>query len=427
MNRRLQSLSLSLQFALVMLSFVLIVGMISAFGYFAVRSLTAAQDKVRDVTVGLNAIETTERAMLAREIGLIQALIVRTPQGRDVFDQANRDVDLALQALLALPAPNAQSLTDAIAIQTASAQWLDGQALPVLARAFDKGVRPGPLLAGYLARSPLGGSTQIAAESFSRLKALVGHLLKDARLERDQALKRLHNMTAAAGLVIMLAALAAFAILHRRISHPLRLLATAMWRLSQDDRDVPVPYQDRHDEIGAMGRSLLVFRNLAVARAEDLEVRGALTRLSAAVQAQDNLRGFAQAALSALARELGADVAVFFSHDPARDKLWRFATYGYRAEEGMPNSYAMGEGLVGQVARDRRVRVLSALPDGYLKVHSGTGEGQPRLPALASRPESWTRSSSPSSRSMAARIANSAAPGWAWRFRASWRRCWAAG
>ena len=382
MNRRRPSLSLSLQFALVMLCFVLIVGTISAFGYAAVRTLTSAQDRVRDVTTGLTAIETTERAMLAREIALVQALIIRTPEGRANFDKANRDADRALQTLLSLPAPNAQALTDVIAVQTASTQWLNRQALPLLARAAEKGVRPGTLLAGYLAQSPLGGSTQIASESISRLKNLVEDMLRQARLDRDQALRRMHNMGAVAALVVVVAALAAFVILHRRISHPLRQLAMAMGRLAQDGRDVPIPFQDRQDEIGAMGRSLLIFRNLAAARAEDLEVRGALTRLSAAVQAQDDLRGFAQAALSALARELGAEVAVFFSYDAARDKLWRFATYGYRAEAGTPNAYAMGEGLIGQVARDRRVRILSGLPEDYVKVHSGTGEGRPQLVLL---------------------------------------------
>ncbi|WP_189654742.1 hypothetical protein [Paracoccus mutanolyticus] len=47
MNRRQLSLSLSMQFALVMLSFVLIVATISGFGYFAVRTLTSAQDRPR--------------------------------------------------------------------------------------------------------------------------------------------------------------------------------------------------------------------------------------------------------------------------------------------------------------------------------------------------------------------------------------------
>lgn len=43
--------------------------------------------------------------------------------------------------------------------------------------------------------------------------------------------------------------------------------------LSRDERSVMIPYQDRRDEIGAMSRALLVFRNLAVARAEDLRSR----------------------------------------------------------------------------------------------------------------------------------------------------------
>ncbi len=64
-------------------------------------------------------------------------------------------------------------------------------------------------------------------------------------------------------------------LLDRVVSQPLRVMTRGMVDLVGGDRDLALPYRDRRDEIGAMARSLQVFkenaRELAIMRdkAED--------------------------------------------------------------------------------------------------------------------------------------------------------------
>nr|WP_281352138.1 response regulator [Paracoccus aestuariivivens] len=163
---------------------------------------------------------------------------------------------------------------------------------------------------------------------------------------------------------------------------PLGRLANTMERLANDDRSVKVPFQHRRDEIGAMSRALLIFRNIAVARDEDLQVKKSLTELSLNVQKQKTLKDFADAALQTLAPQLGASVGVFFAFDERSERLKLFASYGYSAHENVPTGFALGEGLVGQCGLERKTLFVSSVPDSYLKVVSGTDEAKPELVLL---------------------------------------------
>jgi hypothetical protein len=78
--------------------------------------------------------------------------------------------------------------------------------------------------------------------------------------------------------------------------------------------------------------------------------------------------------LNNLAREIEIMSGVFFIR---RDDVFEPAgTYALAAPTG-PGSFREGEGLTGQVARNRQVMVLNSLPDEYLKVISGLGGSPP--------------------------------------------------
>ncbi|MGB3618240.1 MAG: GAF domain-containing protein, partial [Catalinimonas sp.] len=58
------------------------------------------------------------------------------------------------------------------------------------------------------------------------------------------------------------------------------------------------------------------------------------------------------------------------------------AGYAYFHTEGEWPAFKWGEGLVGQVARERRPLHLDRVPDNYLQVLSGLGQTRPRALAL---------------------------------------------
>ncbi|SEL72034.1 methyl-accepting chemotaxis protein [Bosea lupini] len=108
---------------------------------------------------------------------------------------------------------------------------------------------------------------RIAGSYDSRSAAL------DARLEAMQ--RDSVNLQIGVGVLSIVVGLGlALLVVHRRVSHPLRRLATTMHSLAAAELVPNVPLVHRQDEIGAMARSVEVFRENAQAR-EALEVAAA--------------------------------------------------------------------------------------------------------------------------------------------------------
>src|SRR5579883_2229306 len=88
----------------------------------------------------------------------------------------------------------------------------------------------------------------------------------------------------AAGLLT--AALASWIVVTRGVTHPLAAITTVMGKLADGDRSVDIPGAERRDEIGAMARAVVVFKEnalraetLAAQRAEDHAAREQRTRI----------------------------------------------------------------------------------------------------------------------------------------------------
>ncbi|MCC6533166.1 MAG: response regulator [Burkholderiales bacterium] len=81
------------------------------------------------------------------------------------------------------------------------------------------------------------------------------------------------------------------------------------------------------------------------------------------------------AQLAALAHYLRAEIGALYRIEG--DALLRVATHGFSGE--VPERFRMGEGLVGQVARDGKPALLREVPPDYLTVRSALGQAAPRL------------------------------------------------
>ncbi|MGA0614052.1 response regulator [Paracoccus sp. KR1-242] len=381
MTNRTIGFSLGSQLAAVMLSFLLIVAVVTFVVNIGTRHLSSAQNEVRDLTASLTAIEAVERAILARELALVDTLSRGTDESREKFDKAHQETLTAVERLLRLPGLDAQAVADAVAIQVAATQWMNERAIPLLTR-IEGTVTPGAraqALSYFLTTNVTERIDSFPRESFDRLDGLVEGQLDEAREKRNDAIEWLRTASIIAAVCVALAALLAYLVLYKRIGAPLKRLAVTMHRLANDDRAEAVPFQDRPDEIGAMSRSLLIFRNLATERSADLQAREALTELSQIIQRQKTLKDFADAALQTLAPHIKAGVGVFFAFDEASQTLNLYASYGFRERRHVATSYKLGEGLVGQCALERKAIMLSPVPDDYVRIHSGTGEGTPAL------------------------------------------------
>jgi CheY-like chemotaxis protein/signal transduction histidine kinase len=191
------------------------------------------------------------------------------------------------------------------------------------------------------------------------------------------------------GGIAFIAALAAIFLL-RLLIRPLNGVADAVVRYRKGEKNIDLP-TDSPDEIGILARE---FQAMMKQKDEEDWVKENLVRISQSILGFKNLQDFANILMESLTLAANAQVGVLYisnsfagrhtQHDA--ETLSFFGACGFRESDAVPHSFRWGEGLVGQCAKDRKARVVSDIPEDYLRVASALGESKPKeillLPVL---------------------------------------------
>ena len=106
-----------------------------------------------------------------------------------------------------------------------------------------------------------------------------------------------------------------------------------------------------------------------------------LAQFTQMLQGQKDLNTVTQRILSELAQVVNAQQGMFYileqDEDEQNKKLKLFAAYAYGNDLEMSKEFALGQGLVGQVAVEKERILLTNVPKDYIKISSGLGEASP--------------------------------------------------
>jgi signal transduction histidine kinase/DNA-binding response OmpR family regulator/HAMP domain-containing protein len=106
-----------------------------------------------------------------------------------------------------------------------------------------------------------------------------------------------------------------------------------------------------------------------------------LAKFTQMLQGQKDLNTVTRRILSELAQVVNAQQGMFYileqDEEQETNKLKLFAAYAYNSDVELDREFALGEGLVGQVARDKERVLLTNVPKEYIKISSGLGEASP--------------------------------------------------
>jgi signal transduction histidine kinase/HAMP domain-containing protein/ActR/RegA family two-component response regulator len=106
-----------------------------------------------------------------------------------------------------------------------------------------------------------------------------------------------------------------------------------------------------------------------------------LERFTRMLQGQRDLATVSSMILSELAPLVSAQHGVFYALTERGTEgapvLQFQAGYGYKARKHLSNSFALGEGLVGQCALEKERILLTDVPSDYVQINSGLGESTP--------------------------------------------------
>jgi len=105
-----------------------------------------------------------------------------------------------------------------------------------------------------------------------------------------------------------------------------------------------------------------------------------LAKFFGIMQGQRNLQSLTDQIMSELTPVVGAQHGAFYLAEPQDNQtmLALTSTYAYTKRKQLANRFGLGEGLVGQCARERKPIIVTDVPDDYADVTSGLGKSSPR-------------------------------------------------
>jgi signal transduction histidine kinase/CheY-like chemotaxis protein len=159
------------------------------------------------------------------------------------------------------------------------------------------------------------------------------------------------------------------------ITRPLLGLRNALTKLTQGE-SVTVPHLDRDDEIGDMAQTAEAFRKVTQQVAHDHWIAENVTALTHAISVETRLHAAASNVLHLLCQQLEIPVGAIYLLG-AGGGFQRVAAHGLARRSQAEDDFALGEGLVGQCAKDQQVVVLSPVPSGLSIISTGLAEFPP--------------------------------------------------
>ena len=164
---------------------------------------------------------------------------------------------------------------------------------------------------------------------------------------------------------------------YRRIVSPIQALERSVKTVAGGDYTQSVPFTEATDETGGLARAIDVLKQGAAAIDEQRWVKSSASTIVGGIQGGNSLSEFGQRLLSGLMPLLGGGVAGLYVFEEETGGLRRIASYGLAPGAEAVATFGLGEGLVGQCARDRAPVSLTSVPPDYLRIASGLGAATP--------------------------------------------------
>lgn len=236
------------------------------------------------------------------------------------------------------------------------------------------------LSSGRLAdKRPIAGALLVRAQEVRA----AAERLENTQKERMSILqKRVGLLTVAAVIALAVATLTVLWAATRRLAQGVELLNDGMRRIAAGETDMPIalPSQDELGELASrfndMRQSLREAEARVAERTLQLERRNwlyaGLNGLLERMRGNPSVQELADSVVSGLADYVGAPVGALFHAQ--NGVLHLVGRHAYRACAGVPESFALGEGLVGQAAASGQTMELAELPADYILVGSGLGQ-----------------------------------------------------
>jgi HAMP domain-containing protein/signal transduction histidine kinase/CheY-like chemotaxis protein len=145
-------------------------------------------------------------------------------------------------------------------------------------------------------------------------------------------------------------------------------------------RSIAVEAQGEVEELSNnLNQMITTLRETTQKNVEQDWLKTNLAKFSRMLQGQRDLQTVAQTIMSELTPLVSAHHGVFYLTENGQENphLKLLSSYAYVERKNVSNQFEVGEGLVGQCALEKKPILLTNVPEDYIKITSGLGEGKP--------------------------------------------------
>ncbi len=212
------------------------------------------------------------------------------------------------------------------------------------------------------------------------MASLVRHKETSAQQSAHSAMafsNQIEYWTIALLLAGAVAGLGSGVLLGASLRKPSERLRQSIEGLALGQLDIVVPHTDFQNEIGAIARSLTVLQQGARSAEVLSWVKSCSANIGVSVQAIDQLDEFANLLMTQLTPLTDSQVGLLYVLDR------KTGTYCFQGGSGIANpdqvvaEFVLGEGLIGQCARDASPISVNELDDASLRIRSGLIDSGP--------------------------------------------------
>jgi two-component system sensor histidine kinase/response regulator len=181
-------------------------------------------------------------------------------------------------------------------------------------------------------------------------------------------------------LVVLAGLLASFAVaaaLVQQVVNVLVVLRNSIQDVAEGRLDGTIPYRNRTNEIGEISRALSTLQQVAGAQAGQDWIKSKAALVREAIQSAATFEDYGDRLLAGIGAAFDLLYGAFYIAERGGERFARSG--GFALGEGAGRQvYEMGEGLIGQAARERRSLTLAADGENAIAVAAGVATLAPR-------------------------------------------------
>jgi signal transduction histidine kinase/CheY-like chemotaxis protein len=226
-----------------------------------------------------------------------------------------------------------------------------------------------------------GSVSQELTEARAAVISIVNEMQKEIDQHSNELTAKTQHSILISWLVRIFGFLASFAlasyIVHIGVVQELWSLRDSIQGIAGGHLNQSVPYLEQSNEIGEIGRALHTLQEGARDRETLSWVKAETASTGVRLQSAENFAGFATSLLSRISESIPLLYGAFYIADETRTRLIRVGGYAL-TNPSEAREFALGEGIVGQAAVERRSLMISAGDADHIQVTTGIGTLVPK-------------------------------------------------